>query len=178
MALAGTLDQPYSDTNRPVQLIDGLTYELSGPGSGPFHIVPATGQILTMEKLDYETKNEYNVTVKATDPWGLYGMIDLTIEVTDVDEQPVPRTLSDNGRKFAYDYLEDRTDPVGEYTVTAYGGAVANPTWTLEGADASSFIARQSPAMSRMLKLPERPRLRSNGRRRQRQHLRGNPDGC
>ena len=149
------LDQPYSDTNRPVQLIDGLTYELSGPGSGPFHIVPATGQILTMEKLDYETQKEYNVTVKATDPWGLYGMIDLTIEVTDVDEQPVPRTLAITGES-SHDYLEDRTDAVGEYTVTAYGGAVANPTWTLKGADTSSFML-DGTGMSRMLKFRSAP---------------------
>ena len=48
---------------------DGLTYTLSGTDkAGYFHVVPATGQILTLEKLDYEAKKEYKVTVKATDP--------------------------------------------------------------------------------------------------------------
>ena len=50
--------------------VDGLTYTLSGTDAAHFHVVPATGQILTMEKLDYEAKNEYKVTVKATDPMG------------------------------------------------------------------------------------------------------------
>ena len=59
-----------------------------------FHIVPATGQILTLEKLDYEAKNEYDVTVKATDPMGLNPAPSiLTIEVIDVDEVPVMPNL-------------------------------------------------------------------------------------
>ena len=57
-------------TTRPVQLIDGLTYELIGADATPFHIVPATGQILTKDKLDHEAKKTYKMTVKATDPWG------------------------------------------------------------------------------------------------------------
>ena len=59
--LAATYGRLEAATNtRPTQLIDGLTYELSGADAGPFHIVPATGQILTGEKLDYETKKTYN----------------------------------------------------------------------------------------------------------------------
>ena len=50
--------------------IDGLTYTLSGAGAGTFDIVPATGQILTTQKLNYEAKNSYVVTVTATDPDG------------------------------------------------------------------------------------------------------------
>ena len=73
--------------------VDGLTYTLSGTDAAHFHIVPATGQILTMEKLDYEAKDEYKVTVKATDPWDSSDSIDMTIEVIDVDEVPVPRVL-------------------------------------------------------------------------------------
>ena len=132
----------YGETTRPVQLIDGLTYTLSGEVE-PFDIVPATGQILTTKKLDYEIKNEYKVTVKATDPWGLYGMIDLTIEVTDVDEEPVPRTLAITGVS-SLTHEENSTDDLGDYTVTAYGGEVANPRWTLEGSDASLFSLTDS----------------------------------
>ena len=67
-------------------MVDGLTYTLSGADAGPFHIVPATGQILTLEKLDYETKSEYNVTVTATDTGHLRtdrlsDSIEITIEV-------------------------------------------------------------------------------------------------
>ena len=122
--------------NRPTQLIDGLTYELSGADAGPFHIVPATGQILTGEKLDYETKKTYNVTVKATDPWGLSGSIPVTINVIDVDEAPVGGLLTLGGLA-SHDYAENNPDTsLGIYTVS---GATAEVKWTLEGADASHF---------------------------------------
>ena len=135
----------YSLTNRPVQLIDGLTYTLSGTAAEvePFDIVPATGQILTTKKLNYEDKNEYNVTVTATDPWGLTGSIDLTIELTDVDEVTVFRSLQIAGAN-SHTQAENLTDDLGDYTVTAYGGEVANPQWRLEGADASHFILTSS----------------------------------
>ena len=79
----------YGPTTRPVQLIDGLTYTLSGADDENFHVVPATGQILTLKKLDYENKSEHNVRVTATDPMGLYSHIDLTIKVLNVDEVPI-----------------------------------------------------------------------------------------
>ena len=120
------------------QLTDGLTYELSGADAEPFfHIVPATGQILTLEKVDYETKDEYNVTVKATDLEGLYGSIDLTISVIDVDEVPVPKVLRIAGES-SHTYEENGTDALDEYTVAAGGGATAG-SWTLEGPDAGVF---------------------------------------
>ena len=69
----------------PIQMIDGLIYELIGTDAAAFEVVPATGQILTQEKLDYEIKNEYRFKVKATDPWGLSDTMDLTIEVENLD---------------------------------------------------------------------------------------------
>ena len=142
-------------TTRPVQLIDGLTYTLSGADAKPFHIVPATGQILTKDKLDYEAKQTYKMMVKATDPWGLSGSIGLTINVTDIDEQPIPRTLGIAGDS-SPQYPENDTEAVGEYTVTAYGVAVANPAWTLGGADASHFML-EGTGNSRMLKFKSPP---------------------
>ena len=118
--------------------IDGLTYTLSGTDAAHFHVVPATGQILTMEKLDYEAKNEYKVTVKATDPMGESDSINMTIEVTDVDEVPVPRVLVISGRA-SHTYEENGTDALGEYTVVAGGGATVG-AWSLDGTDASSFM--------------------------------------
>ena len=119
------------------QLRDGLTYTLSGADAGYFHVVPATGQILTEKKLDYEAKNEFKVTLKAMDPEGLYDTIVLTINVNDVDEVPVPDILRIAGDS-SHDYEENGTDAVGEYTVAA-GGDATPGAWTLEGADASSF---------------------------------------
>ena len=116
--------------------VDGLTYTLSGTDATHFHIVPATGQILTLEKLDYEAKNEYDVTVKATDPYGLYGTIDMTIEVIDVDEVPITPNLVLAGPDSA-SYAEDRSDAVGTYNLT---GDEGNPvTWSRGGADMSHF---------------------------------------
>ena len=136
--------------------IDGLTYELSGDRE-PFHIVPATGQILTREKLDYEAKNEYVITVTATDPQGESDSIDLKIEVINLDERPVPRVLQITAGPSSPDYEENGTDAVGEYEVTAYGGAtVANPRWSLEGADGGSFMLAPTGA-SRMLKFRSAP---------------------
>ena len=140
---------------RPVQLIDGLTYTLSGDVD-PLEIVQATGQILTTKKLDYETKNTYRVTVTATDPWGLTGSIPVTINVTDVDEQPIPRTLGITGDS-SPQFAENGTDAVGEYTATAYGVTVTNPAWTtLGGADGSYFML-EGTGNSRMLKFKSAP---------------------
>ena len=142
---------------RPTQLIDGLTYELSGADAGPFHIVPATGQILTGEKLDYETKKTYKVTVKATDPWGLSGSIPVTINVDNVDEAPVGGLLTLGGLA-SHDYAENNPDTsLGIYTVS---GATAEVKWTLEGADASHFELddQDNPqGGSRMLKFARSP---------------------
>ena len=151
-------DAAYSATNRPIQLIDGLTYELSGAGAGPFHIVPATGQILTLEKLDYEIKNEYYVTVKATDPWGLYGTINLTIEVTDVDEVPVGGLLTLSGDILHYHAENNPDTTLGTYNISGTTSAV---TWNVEGADASHFVLEMpegsATSRSRMLKFVSSP---------------------
>ena len=136
------------------QLTDGLTYELSGADAGYFHVVPATGQILTLKKLDYEAKNEFKVTVKATDPEGLDDTIHLTINVTDVDEVPVPDILRIAGEN-SHDYEENGMEAVGEYTVSA-GGDATPGAWTLEGADAGSFMLEGS-GTTRMLKFRSSP---------------------
>ena len=144
----------YNDNGR--DRIDGLTYTLSGADAAHFHIVPATGQILTLEKLNYEIKNEYKVTVKATDPDGESDSIPITIEVTDVEEVPVPRTLVLKGADF-HTYEENGTDAVGEYEVGSFGGATANPRWTLEGADMSHFTLTGSGGNTRMLEFTSAP---------------------
>ena len=41
-----------------------------------------------MAALDYEIKSTYSVEVTATDPDGLSDTIDVTINVTDVDDEP------------------------------------------------------------------------------------------
>ena len=141
-------------------MVDGLTYTLSGADAEAFDIVPATGQILTVEKLDYETKDEYNVTVTATDTGHpstgadrLSNSINVTIEVIDVEEVPVPSTLTITGDG-SPTHAENTAD-LGEYTVTAFGDAKVG-TWSREGADAEYFMLTGSGA-SRMLKFSSAP---------------------
>ena len=71
---------------------DTLTYSLEGPDTASFALAdPTSGQIKTKAPLDYEgPKNSYSVTVKATDPSGLYNTIEVTINVRDVDESVSP----------------------------------------------------------------------------------------
>ena len=143
-------------TSHPVQLIDGLTYELSGADAGPFHIVPATGQILTLEKLDYEAKNEYKVTVTAEDPSGLKGSINLTISVIDVDETPIV-TPDPNVNQAPVFSTAGTTRSVAEntradqnigapVTATDSGDSLA---YSLSGTDASSFSITSSTGQLR-----------------------------
>ena len=138
----------------PVQLPDAVMYELSGADAGYFDIVQATGQILTVKKLDYEAKKEFKVTVKASDVAGLYDTIDMTINVLDVDEVPVPDVLRIAGDS-SHDYEENGTEAVGEYTVAA-GGEASPGAWTLEGADTGSFTLTGS-GTTRMLEFRSSP---------------------
>ena len=72
---------------------DILTYTLGGTDARYFEITDAnssSGQITVKEgtKLDYEKKKSYMVTVTATDPSRASTTIDVTINVTDVNEGP------------------------------------------------------------------------------------------
>ena len=87
---------PTPDVGGVVSATDGtdtLTYTLGGTDARYFEITDAnssTGQITVKEdtKLDYETKKSYMVTVTATDPSLASTTIDVTINVTDVNEGP------------------------------------------------------------------------------------------
>ena len=97
-----------------------LTYSLSGTDSNSFEITSDTdtgaadrgGQISVASgvKLDYETKKSYMVTVTATDPDNLSVSIDVTIKVTDMDEEPM---VTGDAEK---DYQENGTRMVARYT--------------------------------------------------------------
>ena len=69
---------------------DALTYALSGTDAASFDIDTGSGQLMTLAALDYETKRTYSVTVTASDSGGLSDSIDVTITVTDVDEDVAP----------------------------------------------------------------------------------------
>ena len=68
---------------------DTLTYSLGGTESEAFNIISSSsGQISTRAELDYETKRSYRVTVTATDTSLRTASANVTINITNVDEDP------------------------------------------------------------------------------------------
>ena len=63
---------------------DALTYTLGGIDALGFSIDSSTGQLKTKIPLDYETKNQYTVTVNVSDG-SLTDTITVTIDVTEID---------------------------------------------------------------------------------------------
>ena len=63
---------------------DRLSYSLGGTDMRSFYIVSTTGQIQTLDALDYETKTSYSVTVTVYDGNSGGDRITVTINVTDV----------------------------------------------------------------------------------------------
>ena len=133
-----------------------LTYSLSGTDAGYFTIIPATGQIKTMMKLDHETKNSFRVVVTATDPTDRSDTINITIEVDDVAEAPVivPDGVTVSGETDVDDYNENSETAVGTYEVA--GSNAAGARWSLEGDDQRLFRIQGSGA-SVMLKFSSSP---------------------
>ena len=117
---------------------DTLTYTLGGADAASFDIDATDGQLETKADLDHEAKDTYMVIVTATDPSGLSASVNVTINVTDMDEAPVIMLggLAISGTS-APSYAEDRSDAVATYT--AAGPDSASATWTLSGADAGAF---------------------------------------
>ena len=123
---------------------DTLTYSLSGTDAGSFRIVSTSGQLRTSAVLDYETKSTYAVTVGVSDGNGGSDTIAVTINVTDVPEQP----SSDNTPPVFSDGTST-TRSIAENTATgtAIGTAVSATdtdagdtlTYSLEGTDAAAF---------------------------------------
>ena len=87
---------------------DTLTYTLGGTDASSFSIVSTSGQLQTKASLDYETKSSYTVTVEVSDGNDGLDSIDVTINVTDIDEIEPP--------------LSDRTAQVRDAIVSAVPG--------------------------------------------------------
>ena len=81
---------------------DTLTYSLEGTDARSFTVVSSSGQIRTRSGVvyDYEAKDQYAVTVRVSDGTAS-ATIDVTIDVTDVDEPPpapkLPRVTKTGG---------------------------------------------------------------------------------
>ncbi len=119
---------------------DTLTYTLGGTDAADFGIVSSSGQLQTSAALNFETKASYAVTVSVSDGNGGAASINVTINVTNVDEP-----------NFAPVFTEgtSTTRSVAENTASGQniGGAVTATdtdtsdmlTYTLGGTDAATF---------------------------------------
>ena len=115
---------------------DTLTYTLRGTDAAAFDIDSATGQLKTKAALDYETKNTYSVTVKASDGI-LTDTIRVTIAITDVDESSGPAFAGNRTTRF----VKENT-PAGQNIgspVSATDKDDDTLTYTLGGLNAVSF---------------------------------------
>ena len=135
---------------------DTLTYTLDGTDAGSFEIVSTNGQIKTKAGViyDYEAaKNSYEVTVKADDYNGGTDTIDVTIDITNVDEagtvtfNPTPpkagtlltATLTDLDGNVRGDTWEWLAADSATGTFTAITGATSN-TYTPTVDDVGKFL--------------------------------------
>ena len=118
---------------------DPLIYRLSGADAALFSVTDANlvddkgGQIKVKSttKLDFETKASYTVTLTATDSFSDSASIDVTIMVTDADEEP---DVTGDATK---EYAENDTGSVAVYTADDPEGVAIK--WSLSGTDASLF---------------------------------------
>ena len=106
---------------------DVLTYTLGGTDAASFSIARDDGQLSTRAALDYETKQSYAVTVTATDPGNLSATVNVTIKVTDVNEDP------ELTGEAPAEYAENGTTPVTTFRATDPEGE--DIVWTLTGTD-------------------------------------------
>ena len=126
---------------------DTLVYSLGGTDAASFDFNTSTAQIITKAALDYESKDSYSVTVSVRDnedPDGtastaIDDSIDVTIEVTDVDEGP------------EVDGPSSPNHPESTLQVAQYTGYDPNSrpiTWSLSGDDAGKFSISATGTLS------------------------------
>ena len=143
--------QPVGDTVTATDDGNSLTYSLDG-GDGASFDVDSNGQLRTKAALDYEGQSSYTVTLSVSDNLDRYdesdtredASIDVTIEVTDVNEPPqfdddAPTTLSVDENT-----ATDTIITEGLFTATDPDNTATDPTkdtltYSLGGTDEASF---------------------------------------
>ena len=120
---------------------DTLTYTLGGTDASAFSINSTSGQLKTSAPLDYETKSSYSVTASVSDGNNGSDSIDVTINITDVNDAaendtPVFTDGDSTTRSIAEntDAGENIGDPV---SATDPDNDVL--TYSLGGTDAAAF---------------------------------------
>ncbi len=117
---------------------DTLTYTLGGTDASSFSINSTTGQLRTRAALDYETKSSYSVRITVSDS-KLTDTIDVTINVTDVDENRAPSFTEGNRATRSVAENTGSGQDIGSAVGATDPDTDDTLTYTLGGTDASSF---------------------------------------
>jgi hypothetical protein len=125
---------------------DDVTFSLTGPDADAFEIDPDTGEVTIVGSPDFETQDEYNFTIVATDSDGNETEQDFTLSVNDLDETPevsldqdddgnvaTPFTIDADGDDFLF--IED-ADVANNVVVSNFG---AGDQISLEGVSNYNF---------------------------------------
>ena len=110
---------------------DLLIYTLDGADAAFFSMSRNDGQLKTKAALNFEARNSYGVVVTATDPSGAADSIQVTVNVTDVND-PVHITGISSVR-----YSENGTAPVASFT--AFDEGEHTIRWSVSGRDEDLF---------------------------------------
>ena len=114
---------------------DTLTYTLGGADAASFSINGTNGQLQTKAALDYEAKTSYSVSITVSDT-KLTDTIDVTINVTDVNEAPnfasstATRSIAENTAS---------GEDIGAAVVATDPDTDDTLTYSLGGTDVDSF---------------------------------------
>jgi len=111
----------FSPIGSPITATDSdiLAYSLENAGKSHFTIDRATGQLKTGSPLDYEARSSYSVKVTASDPNGASASVDVTVDVTNLDESGVV-SLSWKQPQVSTELTATLTDP---------DGTISGETW-------------------------------------------------
>ncbi len=148
------------DIGEPVTATDAdgdiPTHTLGGADAAAFTIATTTGQLITSAALDHETRSSYSVTVTADDGHGGTGSIDVTIDVTNVDE-PGAVTVSGANAPFAgLDLTASLSDPDGGITNTMWQWERAEdsvtPVWADIGGATSTIYTPTGDDVGKILR--------------------------
>ena len=151
---------------------DLLTYSLDATGATSFDIVRSSGQIKTKAALNFEATPTFKVTVTATDPFRTSDTSEVTITVTDVNEDPMftaGATSIDHEEGTTVldvDASNTTADPA-TYTIEDEDNVqiddAANLRWTLSGADVDKFDISTTGGATRTLSFKDAPDFESPG---------------
>ena len=134
--------------------MDDLEYSMEGDDAASFNFNVTTRQISTKSGVTYNfeaTKNSYSVTIKADDGNGGTDTVDVTIDITDVDEPPdtpaAPTVTATPGSATSLDVEWTAPDNAGKPAVTYFLQYRVGDSGNFRGApDRRRGQARPSPA--------------------------------